>query len=144
MSGVLPRKLWTVEHTELRGVFIGGCVERGVGSSFRAKAHAHTHGSNRGWICFRSDMWLACRELWLHEIAHVVTREGHTDRWRAFLVQLGGTLDVVTLGGDVVLGDYHKRPRAKVVASGENENGRWVEYDHGGVTMWPHRTAAAT
>lgn len=37
-------------------VFIGGCVDDGVGSSFRRKAHAHnsTRDFNFGWLCFRS------------------------------------------------------------------------------------------
>jgi hypothetical protein len=138
--GVLPRASWLVAHTELRGVFLGGCVERGIGSSFRAKAHAHTRGTRRGWICFRSDKHLGCRELWLHEIAHVVTRDGHSDRWRKFLLQIGGTLDPV----GAVLRSYQKRARPRVVERGENANGRFVVYDNGAVTLWPHRTPAAT
>lgn len=78
--GIQPKSAWpeALRHPEVRGVFIGGCVERGVGSSFRAKAQAHTHGARRGWVCFRSARWLGCRALLLHELAHVVTREGHT------------------------------------------------------------------
>jgi hypothetical protein len=115
----LPRKDWLTPHPELRGVFVGGCVERGVGSKFRAKAHAHTAGPFRGWICFRGSRWLHVRMLWLHELAHVVTREGHTRRWREYLLAIGGTLDPVYDGEPVdkncVLGSYHAETR-KVAA----------------------------
>lgn len=37
-------------------LFIGGCIERGVGSSFRHKAHAHSFKPcpHFGVLCFRS------------------------------------------------------------------------------------------
>lgn len=78
------------EHPELKGVFIGGCVDRGVGSSFRAQAHAHTSGKNKGWICIRGWRRLYQRQLLLHELAHILTGQGHTDVWRTRLRQLGG------------------------------------------------------
>jgi hypothetical protein len=109
--GHLPRRHWLVDHPEVRGVFVGGCVERGVGSRFRAKAHAHFAGPHRGWICFLSAKWLHVRALWLHELAHVVTREGHTARWRLFLLQIGGTLDPVFDNGVGVLKSYWPRSR---------------------------------
>jgi hypothetical protein len=110
-NGPLPRAKWPPEldHPEVRGVFIGGCVERGVGSRMRAEAHAHTAGSQRGWICILSAKRLACRELLLHERAHVVTRQGHGPRWRAYLLQIGGTLDAVP----GIMRSYHPKPRAK-------------------------------
>lgn len=96
-----------LDHPEVKGVFIGGCVERGVGSKFRAKAHAHTKGFHRGWVCFRSDKWIGHRLLCLHEFVHIVTREGHTDRWQKFLLQIGGTLEAVP----GVMRSYEKRVR---------------------------------
>lgn len=130
---ILPRARWLVLHPELRGVFVGGCVERGAGSRFRAKAHAHTSGAHRGWICFLSTKWLDQRMLWLHELAHVVTRDGHTRRWREFLVRIGGTLDEVP----GVLRSYHPAPRSPVVSTTENENGIHVTRANGGVTTYP-------
>ena len=134
---ILPPSSYVTPHPELRGVFVGGCVDRGEGSRFRAKAHSHIRDPHRGWICFLSSKWLHVRELWLHELAHVVTRQGHTDRWRKFLLQIGGTLDEVPS----VMGSYHPRLRPKVVERGENANGRFVVYDNGAVTMWPHQNA---
>lgn len=115
MKGKLPQSEWPEElkHPEVKGVFVGGCVERGVGSRFRRKAHAHTHGEHRGWICYLSEKRLKSKLLNLHELAHIVTREGHTKRWREYLLQIGGTLDEVLEedGKGVLIGDCHPRPR---------------------------------
>lgn len=97
-------------------VFVGGCVARGEGSRFRAKAHAHIEGalylspSQRrylGWICFLSEKRLKSRELCLHEAAHILSNSGHTDKWRKKVLEIGGTLDAVP----GVLKDYHKKKR---------------------------------
>lgn len=82
----------------LKGIFLGGCVERGDGSSFRAKAHAHTKGPWMGWICVRSRKRLMGRtgkpsNLMLHELAHLIVLQGHTDKWRECLRDLGGFLN---------------------------------------------------
>jgi hypothetical protein len=83
-------------HLALRGVFYGGCVSRGDGSRFRAKAHSHgPKDKYSGWICFLSGKRLKDRLLVLHELAHIITGEGHTDKWRAVLVSIGGTWDEV-------------------------------------------------
>ncbi len=90
--GAIPRSQYP---EDLRGrsavqVFVGGCYQRGVGSKFRAKAHAHY---KTGWICFRSDKWLGDRMLILHELAHLISGQGHNDRWRKVLLEIGGTLE---------------------------------------------------
>jgi hypothetical protein len=111
MVGPLPREAWPAALHQgpegaLVGVFVGGCCLRGPGSSFRAKAHAHTHGPVKGWLCLRGPKNLADTGLLLHELAHVVAGTGHTNAWRAVLLQLGGTLDATR-----TLREYHKRTR---------------------------------
>ena len=103
----LPRELWPPElrRDEVLGVYIGGCVERGEGSRFRAKAHAHSSGDYKGWLCFLASRRLADRALVLHELAHLLAGKGHTEKWRTVLLSLGGTLDEVP----GLLKSYHKR-----------------------------------
>jgi hypothetical protein len=96
---------------EIAGIFVGGCIERGKGSSFRRRAHAHNHRDDPhyGWICIRSHRrvwaqrrlpdgtWEAVvgkpsRLLW-HEYAHILTPgHGHDDVWRAKMRELGQPL----------------------------------------------------
>lgn len=82
---------------EVKGVFEGGCVSRGEGSRFRAKAHSHIKKKDPyyGWICYLSFKRLIHEELALHELAHILTSQGHTDKWRKKLLEIGGTLDPV-------------------------------------------------
>ncbi len=103
------------EMPEIKGIFLGGCIERGVGSSFRRQAHAHNHKSDAyfGWVCFRSIKRLGAwrgipstsagnssaetvvvidkpsRTLF-HEYAHILTpNHGHDDTWRRKMEELG-------------------------------------------------------
>ena len=95
---------------EVRGIFVGGCVERGEGSSFRAKAHAHSrtkYPAYFGWICVRSlkrigkyvinedgtlEIITPSQLLW-HEYAHILTpNHGHDDVWRKKMKELGQPL----------------------------------------------------
>lgn len=80
--------------TDCAGVFVGGCVERGVGSRFRSQAHAHTSGSHKGWVCFlsRRRVWTITGNpgrVWMHEVAHILTGHGHDVIWRAKMHELG-------------------------------------------------------
>ena len=95
----------------LAGLYVGGCVERGVGSSFRAQAHAHWAGPAAGWVCVRSWRRLVTArggwsQLMLHEFAHLVAPGGHHDRWRAAARALGYRLPA----------QYRKRQRATPAA----------------------------
>lgn len=87
-------------------VFVGGCRRRGEGSRFRAKAHAH---NDERVICYLSSKWLHSKELALHELAHILAGTGHTDKWRAKVIELGGTLEEVP----GILKSYHKKVRGK-------------------------------
>jgi len=86
----------------VKGIFVGGCVERGEGSSFRAKAHAHSiipgtrnyHGTDEflGWICIRSAKRLFTSSgkpsqlLW-HETAHIWRRSWSEKQCNTFARQ---------------------------------------------------------
>lgn len=82
---------------QVKGVFVGGCVSRGDGSRFRALAHAHTTKSDDHyhWICVLSKRRPLNTEsgnlsqLMLHEVAHILTDNGHTDKWRKAARELG-------------------------------------------------------
>ncbi len=75
-----------------KGTFVGGCVVRGEGSSFRRKAHAHCYDNDpyQGWICVRSPKRLynlagkASLLMW-HEMAHITTKSGHGKKFYLWL-----------------------------------------------------------
>ena len=93
-----PTEFLTEEIFKLgfRGIFVGGCIERKEGSSFRRKAHAHCWKDKKytdpyfGYICVRSAKRLynskgeASLLLW-HELAHIATRNGHTKKFYLWL-----------------------------------------------------------
>lgn len=86
------------QHPQVKGIFVGGCVDRGDGSSFRKIAHAHTQEKNHGWICVRSPKRLYMADgkpsqVMLHELAHILTNQGHTDKWRLKMKEIGGSID---------------------------------------------------
>lgn len=110
---ILDKSEWPKEAIKyqdyIKGIFVGGCVTRGDGSRFRAKAHTHYPKShNGGWICFLSAKRLNDPMLVLHEIAHLIEPNGHHDKWRETLIQIGGTLDPVP----GLLRSYQKKTRS--------------------------------
>jgi hypothetical protein len=115
-KGPLPRSQWPktllgegkplAAYPQLKGVFLGGCVKRGVGSSFHAGAHAHTYWPSSddqseaavqrrecfGWVCIRKAERVNEHTLTMHELAHILTAgEGHNDVFRAMAKRLGGS-----------------------------------------------------
>lgn len=100
-------------NSVVKGIFVGGCVARGDGSSFRAFAHAHSNAQDGhvGWICVRAAKRLEDDALMIHELAHLSLGEGkHGDAWRREVLALGGTLDAVPGG----LRSYKKAERQVV------------------------------
>lgn len=112
--GVKILKLSLSQFPEVKGVFVGGCVERGEGSSFRRKAHAHNDKRNNdsyfGWVCFRSWRRVGTYTmnasslfdgeitkpsmLMKHEAAHILTpNHGHDDVWRKKVREIGGQIN---------------------------------------------------
>lgn len=114
---ILEKSRWPydLQREEVKGVFVGGCIDRGEGSRFRAKAHAHTEEPNKGWLCFLSIKRINEPMLVKHELAHLLTGQGHTDKWRTKVLQLGGTLDQCNsvIDGGILLRSYQKVSRSK-------------------------------
>lgn len=72
------------------GVYVGGCVKTGLGSlGGNAHAHAFEDDSHRGWVCFQHPDNLKNERTRMHELAHIRTGHGHTDKWRAEMARLG-------------------------------------------------------
>jgi len=123
---------------EVKGIFFGGCVARGAGSSFRAQAHAHNSTSDKyfGWICVRGFNQKTLRRklgvivqnddgqmevvkpshTLMHEYAHILTPDHwHDDVWRKKMRELG----------QPIRQRYRKRPKTKsgYAKEGFSENG---------------------
>ena len=123
-----PPRQWK----EVKGIFVGGCVKRGEGSSFRAKAHCHNCKAYPyfGWICVRSAKRIGSYHLFderladigivnyqefegaidkpsqllIHEYAHLLAPgQGHTP---TFYRQLKD------VGGHITADDRYRAPKA--------------------------------
>lgn len=83
---------------EIQGLFVGGCVADGVGTTLHVRgkvviAHAHIGSMPfKGWVCYRNPQVFqdpANEYVIWHEYAHIRTNQGHTDKWRAMMTKLG-------------------------------------------------------
>lgn len=90
-----PLRLALPIWPQVEGVYVGACVARGPGSSFRGTAHAHCALTDffHGWICIRSrkrvgtyslnpdETWdgsiTQARDELLHEVAHLLVKPYH-------------------------------------------------------------------
>ncbi len=93
----------------VKGVFVGGCIETGIGRidpKERHAAHAHIAEPYEGWVCFQFPEGLGNEALRMHELAHIETRQGHTDAWRRAMIRLG----------QVIPERYEKRTRKRIVS----------------------------
>jgi hypothetical protein len=92
----LPDELMTDEvfKAGFRGIFVGGCIVRKEGSSFRATAHMHMDPKYPyfGWICIRGKKRAAQKSLLIHELAHLISKEGHTRKFYETVRRLGGRI----------------------------------------------------
>ncbi len=102
---------------------LGGCVCHGIGRNITEdNAHAHVGTDNNGWLCFKSNELTKIKELWFHELAHLICdkkmydlghsdfwRVGHSDFWRQTVLDIGGTLDAVYLNGNLIMNSYYSK-----------------------------------
>ena len=80
----LPRVLRG--HGVVRGLSIGRCVSNTPGLH-RFMAHSHQERRFKGWICADSAED-ATDLILLHELAHLISADGHTKRWRRKFIEL--------------------------------------------------------
>jgi hypothetical protein len=105
----LPKSKWLVQHPKIKGVFVGGCINNSI-HPLPYEAHVHRGKTiYDGWICFRTNKLLHVKELWLHELAHLIASAGHTNNWRRILLEIGGTLSCVYDNNILVMESYYNR-----------------------------------
>lgn len=80
----------------VKGIFLGGCVDTrqpgNISKRCSALAHAHISGRNKGWVCFQlPEYYHDPKHRWvrMHELAHIMSGQGHTDKWREAMMKLG-------------------------------------------------------
>ncbi len=93
MSKRLARRDWPEDlrtRWGVKGVAVGGCTNgRRISRHY---AHTHTTGFYKGWICFAKTSDLENPDLVKHELAHLISGQGHTKKFREVLRDLGGDM----------------------------------------------------
>lgn len=101
-----------LQRPEIKGVCVRGCISNHNNIKHEI-AHAHLEGDCKGWLCFHYKEGLSNKFVCLHELAHILTKQGHTAKWRETLLDLGGSLDEIVLplegGLKLVLPSYQKK-----------------------------------
>lgn len=100
-------------YEELLGVHVGGCVLGGEWDKEHS-AHAHIQGWGTGYICMPSMEQFFTETTLIHELAHVLSKRGHTLNWAREYVRLdNGKHKWLTV--DWLKRKYKFRTRKKVV-----------------------------
>jgi hypothetical protein len=91
-----------LQHPAVRNISVGRCVSHDEWGDtddgthcYREVAHAHVAGCDKpGWICVRNPNDVLSKgsrhvtPLILHELAHLISQSGHTDKWRRAMAEL--------------------------------------------------------
>jgi hypothetical protein len=79
-------------YKEVKGIWIGGCIEGAWGDGGLVAAHAHSFREDPycGWICSPYRWVLDDQDILLHELAHILSEQDHNFIWKGCLMALGG------------------------------------------------------
>lgn len=92
--GELLRRSWPPALASRAGVarvFLVECLFTSPRAFRWGKVKAHAHNIQRV-ICYRDAVALADPEIAIHELAHLISGQGHTERFRRVYRDLGGTV----------------------------------------------------
>jgi hypothetical protein len=102
-----------------KGLSYSTCV---AGWTPEDKTIGHAHNCpfcpKYGWICVRQKTLIKDTQLLRHELAHLLTGQGHNEAWRKMVIKLGGHLEEYSFKYDkrrpsIDVPCYHKECRIK-------------------------------
>jgi hypothetical protein len=99
---IKDRKKFPIEvrhHQCLKGISIGGCVnkKRKIGKHATAHAHCRINDKYRGWICFHDKSQIKTQTIY-HEVAHLLVNSTkrishHGKIWFDKFIEIGGKIN---------------------------------------------------